>query len=81
MLKKWKTPDKAILINHKMIDMKTGKCLKPERLVAPDQQWIIANPVLKIEPVLYRPGRNGLRIVLRQGTIIANLESRFEKRD
>ena len=81
ILRKWKTRDKAILVYHQMIEMKTGKCLKPESLVATDQQRIIANPVLKIEPVLCRAGRNGLLIVLRQGTIIANLESRFEKRD
>lgn len=81
MLRKMKPLDKAILKNHKMIDMKTGKCLKPDSLVVADQQWIMANPVLKIEPGLYRVDGNGQRNVLRQGTIIANPESPFEKRD
>ena len=80
MLRKWKRQNKAILINHKMIDIKSGKCLKPDSLVAAGQQWIIADPVLKIEPVLYRVDRKG-KYILRQGTILVNLELPFEKRD
>ena len=79
MLRKWKRPNKAILKNHRMIDIKTCKCLKPDSLVAANQQWIIADPVLKIEPVLYRVDKNGQWNILRQGTIL--VEVPFEKRD
>ena len=81
ILKKWKPLSKACFNKNKIVDMKTGKCLKPDNLVTADQQGIIAIGVLMIEPSLYRLNWNGQGNTLRQGTIIANLKSPLEKRD
>ena len=68
-------------MKYKIVDMETGKCLKPDSLVTARQQGIIATGVLMIEPSLYRLNGNGQGNTLREGTIIANLKSSLEKRE
>ena len=86
VLRKWKPISKADIKHNKIVDMKTGKCLKPDNLVTAGQQGIIASAVLMTEPSLCRlignhQGRILRNDILRQGTIIANLKSPLEMRD
>ena len=64
---------------HKILDMKTGKRLKPDSLVTADQQGVIGIAVLMVEPCLLRV--DGEWNTLRQGMSIVNLKFPLEKRN
>ena len=59
---------------HKIMDMKTGKCLKPDSLVTADQQGVIGTAVLMIEPCLGLMNGERQWNTLRQGMSIVNLK-------
>ena len=65
---------KGVLKNNKVVDMKTGKCLKPNSRVKADQQGFIGTVVLMIEPGLCRLLGDRQGHTLKQGTYIVNLE-------
>lgn len=71
---------KDVLEQHKLLDMKTGKRLKPDSLVTADQQGVIGIAVLWVEPWLCRVNEERPWNTLRQGTSIVNLKFPLEKR-
>ena len=77
ILRKWPPISKDILKYHKIMDMKTGKCLKPDSLVTADQQGSIWTAVLMVEPSM----RDSQGNTLKQGTVVAILISLPKKRD
>ena len=80
-LEKWVPFGKAVFKNQKIVDIKTGKCLKPDSPVTADHQGSIGTAILMVEPGLCR--RNGVRRghVLKQGTYIVNLKFPLRKRN
>lgn len=72
---------KVFLEYNKILDIKTGKCLKPDSLVNADQQGIIGIAVLMVEPGLCREKWNRQGSVLRQSTFLVELKFPLEKRN
>ena len=81
LLVKWPPFGKGDLQNYKMVDIKTGKCLKPDSLVTADQQGSIGTVVLMVEPGLCRDYGDHQGHTLRQETFIVNLEFPLQKRN
>ena len=72
---------KIILKYNKIMDMKTGKCLRPDSLVNADQRGVIGIAVMMVEPGLCRENGNGQGSTLRQGTLLVNLKFPLFKRN
>ena len=78
---KWPLFGKDDLQNQKMVDIKTGKCLKPNSLVKADQQGSIGTVILMAEPGLCRDYGDHQRHTLRQATFIVNLKFPLQKQN
>ena len=81
ILRKGSPFGKAALENYKILDMKTGKCLKPDSLVTAEQQEVVGYAVLMIEPGLSRANVDRQGNILKQSTFVANLKFPLEKRN
>ena len=63
----------------KVVDSKSGKPLKPDSAVVPDNNGVIGNFIICLEPCLYRVAK-GKEIVLQQETILIELDQPLAKR-
>ena len=81
ILRKSRPLGKEALEHNKVVDMKTGKCLKPDNPMIAGQQELVGNVALMIEPGLSRVVGNGQEINLKQGTFVVNLNFPLGKRN
>ena len=76
---KSKSVTKESLKSRKMIDVKSGKHLKPDSAVIADEDGIIGSLIICLEPALYRV-MNGKERLLLKGTFLVELNSPLPKR-
>ena len=59
---------------HKIIDIKTGKCLKPVSAIVPDELGSFGDLVISSEPGLYRVNKDSQEVILCPTMLLVELK-------
>ena len=75
----WKPLTSILAKNNSIIDVKTGKTLKPNTHVILDKDGVTGRYIIMLEPTLYRVNTGQEDLMLRQGVYLAEFDHPITK--